>query len=150
MDCGCMTKYTTHSTYSQANSWANLGFSELPEWQELPKQHDVSLSSSLILHVLHCSSRHSILSVIQTVKTHLPLQISLVTFAFMAAQWPVYLAGHSSSEACSQRSWPEGPQSLWDWLVTWNSCRTFSTNYLILWGGRWALAWHMCHSLRAS
>lgn len=60
----------------------------------------------------------------------------------MAAQWPVYLAAHAGSEACSQRSWPEGPRSLWDWLVSWNDCRTFSTDYLVLWGGRQVLAFH--------
>ena len=77
------------------------------------------------------------------------LQISLVTFAFMAAQWPAYLAAHAGSETCSQRSWPEGPRSLWDWLVTWNDCRTFSANYLVLWGGRQVLALH-CSSCTIS
>ncbi|KAL3143449.1 hypothetical protein ABBQ38_002265 [Trebouxia sp. C0009 RCD-2024] len=60
----------------------------------------------------------------------------LVTFAYMAAQWPAYLASFPGSSPCSQQTWPQGPNSLWLWLCQWNDCRRFNNDYLILWGSR--------------
>jgi len=53
------------------------------------------------------------------------LQTCLVTFAYMAAQWPSFVGSKGSSSLCSQQAWPQGPRSLWDWLVQWNTCRRF-------------------------
>ena len=64
------------------------------------------------------------------------LQTCLVTFAYMAAQWPSYLAQFPGTSSCSQQSWPQGPNSLWLWLCQWNNCRRFNDSYLILWGSR--------------
>ena len=66
------------------------------------------------------------------------LQTCLVTFAYMAAQWPSYLAQFPGTSPCSQQSWPQGPSSLWLWLCQWNNCRRFNDSYLILWGSRQA------------
>ncbi|KAL0039710.1 hypothetical protein WJX77_005832 [Trebouxia sp. C0004] len=61
----------------------------------------------------------------------------LVTFAYMAAQWPGFVGSKGSSSLCSEQAWPEGPRSLWDWLVQWNTCRRFDDDYLVLWGARY-------------
>ncbi|KAL0028230.1 hypothetical protein WJX79_003033 [Trebouxia sp. C0005] len=61
----------------------------------------------------------------------------LVTFAYMAAQWPSFVGSECSSSLCSQQAWPQGPRSLWDWLVQWNTCRRFDDDYLVLWGARY-------------
>lgn len=61
----------------------------------------------------------------------------LVTFAYMAAQWPSFLVRSSADIACSHELWPQGPKSLWDWLVQWNDCRSFGDDYLIMWGARY-------------
>ncbi len=65
------------------------------------------------------------------------LQTCLVTFAYMAAQWPSFVGSKGSSSLCSQQAWPQGPRSLWDWLVQWNTCRRFDDDYLVLWGARY-------------
>ena len=64
------------------------------------------------------------------------LQTCLVTFAYMAAQWPSYLAAFPESSPCSGQGWPLGPNSLWLWLAQWNNCRRFDDNFLIVWGAR--------------
>ena len=64
------------------------------------------------------------------------MQTCLVTFAYMAAQWPSFLVSSSADIACSHELWPQGPKSLWDWLVQWNDCRSFGDDYLIMWGAR--------------
>ena len=64
------------------------------------------------------------------------LQTCLVTFAYMAAQWPSYLAAFPGSSPCSGQGWPQGPNSLWLWLARWNICRRFDNDFLILWGAR--------------
>jgi len=65
------------------------------------------------------------------------LQTCLVTFAYMAAQWPSFVGSQGSSSLCSEQAWPQGPRSLWDWLVQWNTCRHFDDDYLVLWGARY-------------
>lgn len=65
------------------------------------------------------------------------LQTCLVTFAYMAAQWPSFVGSQGSSSLCSEQAWPQGPRSLWDWLVQWNTCRRFDDDYLVLWGARY-------------
>ncbi|KAA6424207.1 MAG: hypothetical protein FRX49_06166 [Trebouxia sp. A1-2] len=73
----------------------------------------------------------------------------LVTFAYMAAQWPSFVGSEGSSSLCSQQAWPQGPRSLWDWLVQWNTCRRFDDDYLVLWGARYIystiLHFFTCH-----
>ena len=64
------------------------------------------------------------------------LQTCLVTFAYMAAQWPSFLAAFPGSSLCSGQGWPQGPNSLWLWVAQWDECRRFDNDYLILWGAR--------------
>ena len=78
------------------------------------------------------------------------LQTCLVTFAYMAAQWPSFVGSKGSSSLCSEQAWPQGPRSLWDWLVQWNTCRRFDDDYLVLWGARYfystILHFFTCHT----
>lgn len=133
---GCLAcRHTMHETLQYYTGTAHQGLNAKGTW--------------VIMHI--CTNRlscHSCLHVQSYLKVAHPkhtlsqppsalsVQTCLVTFAYMAAQWPSFLASTPASNPCSHQAWPQGPRSLWNWLTHWNACRRFDDDYLVLWGAR--------------
>ena len=68
------------------------------------------------------------------------LQICCIAFAFMAGEYSTFLSNmpDQRSQECAQRGTQSGPQSLWTWLIKWDSCHVFDSKFLIMWGARCA------------
>ena len=100
-----------------------------PAWQKafpVGKPHSVNLVA-ILYTITYAASLEPFPTWVQT---------CLVTFAYMAAQWPSFLASNPGGGSCSQQSWPQGPRSLWEWLTRWTACRRFDNDYMVLWGAR--------------
>ncbi len=112
---------------------------EQQPWHQL-NSHSVSLQTCLVTFAYMAAQWPQICEQQPWHQLNSPivsLQTCLVTFAYMAAQWPSFVGSKGSSSLCSQQAWPQGPRSLWDWLVQWNTCRRFDDDYLVLWGARY-------------
>ncbi len=100
---------------------------EQQPWHQL-NSHSVSLQTCLVTFAYMAAQWPQICEQQPWHQLNSPivsLQTCLVTFAYMAAQWPSFVGSKGSSSLCSQQAWPQGPRSLWDWLVQWNTCRRF-------------------------
>lgn len=67
------------------------------------------------------------------------MQLTCVTFAFMAGEYPAYLSAHPSlaaADACPLSEFGNGPHGLAAWVYNWDGCHSFDDSFLVEWGAR--------------